>query len=202
VSAGPPPAAGQRRAVALADQPGGSADAVAALAASRGWPLVDDSPRGQHAPRTLVWSVDATTRVGYVEEHQTGTRRLELTGADPLAVAELDAWLRERLDHHDETAVLAGAPMAGPAELLRALPVVASFQPAVEDEAYLAVYRRALHHELLTVRRVAALSAAARSSAGHWPRLRALVEERRAVEPDPVLAGMLARLVELLDGAA
>lgn len=197
---GAPVPALQRRVVALGD--GAPADAIAALATERGWNLVDEVPRGHHAPRALVWAVDPATRLGYVEEHQTGTRRLELTGPDPLAVVELDAWLRGRLDHHDEAAVLARAGATDdPLELLRALPVVANFQPAVEDGAYLAVYRRALNHRLLAVRRAAALSAAARTSSGAWPGLGALVAERRAGEPDPTLASMLARLGELLDDA-
>jgi hypothetical protein len=200
VSAEAPLPSLQRRVVALGV--GAPAEALAALAAERGWSLVDDVPRGHHAPRALVWAVDAATRLGYVEEHQTGTRRLELTGPDPVAVAELDAWLRERLDHHDEAAVLAGAGRTNdPLELLRALPVVASFQPALEDAAYLAVYRRALNHPLRAVRRVAALSAAARSSSGAWPGLGDLVAERQAIEPDPTLASMLVRLGELLDDA-
>jgi len=204
MSAGPGPSAPvpslQRRVVALGN--GAPAEAVAALAAERGWTLVDEAPRGHHAPRAMVWSVDPATRLGYVEEHQTGTRRLELTGPDPLGLAALDAWLRERLDHHDEAAVLAAASSSDrPLELLRALPVVASFQPVVEDEAYLAVYRRALTHDLLAIRRVAALSAAARTSTGAWPGLRALVAECEASEPDPTMAAILARLGELLDDA-
>jgi len=183
-----------RRAIALADGASGSAEAVAALAASRGWPLIDDTPRGHHEPRTLVWAVDPSTSVGYVEAHQLGTRHLELTGPDPVALADLDAWLRGRVAHHDEGALLASAAGAGPVELLRALPVLASFHPAVESDAYLAVFRRALDHDHLAVRRFAAITAAARCADGSWPRLRALVAERQRVEPDPALAALLGGL--------
>ena len=181
-----------QRSIALADGDGGGIEAVAALAASRGWPLSDDTPRGHHEPRTLVWAVDQSTSVGYVEAHQFGTRHLELSGPDPAVLADLDAWLRARVSHHDEARLLAGAMDAAPLGLLRALPVIASFHPAVESEPYLAVYRRALAHELLAVRRVAAISAAARSALGSWPALLALVAERRRLEPDQALARLLA----------
>ena len=168
--------------------------AIIRFARRLGWTSAGDVRRGHFVLASERFTTSDGTTVEYLEDHTADVRFVQISGPSLHTVASI---LRESLPHYDAADLLATLPDSrDPFEWIRGLSRLSVYRPELTHPRYLAVWSRALNHNIVAVRR-----AAIRTSYGcRWPELLPLVLGRASIERE--LKRPLERLARHLQGLA